>query len=147
MAVKSMTEAEKRMRRCCFTGHRPSKLKQDEQTVKKALSDAIDTAIARGFTTFITGMAQGTDIWAAEIVLERRMHSPDLKLICALPHPDFETSWCAEWRERYNAVRSEADLERTICTEYSKGAYQKRNIWMVLCKASHKIIYEKQIVM
>ena len=127
----NMTEAEKRMKRCCFTGHRPSKLKQDEQTNKRSLTAAIEQAIARGFTTFITGMAQGTDIWAAEIVLEKRLRYPDLKLICAIPHPDFEKSWRAEWQKRYNAVRSAADLERTICPAYSKAAYQKRNIWMV----------------
>lgn len=126
-----MTEAEKRMKRCCFTGHRPSKLKQDEQTIKRALATAIDQAIARGFTTFITGMAQGTDIWAAEIVLDRRRANPDLKLICALPHPDFEKQWRAEWQKRYNVVRSAANLERTICPAYSKAAYQKRNMWMV----------------
>ena len=105
-----MTEAEKRMKRCCFTGHRPSKLKQDEQTIKRSLAAAIDQAIARGFTTFITGMAQGTDIWAAEIVLDRRSANPDLKLISAIPHPDFEKSWKADWQKRYNAVRSAADL-------------------------------------
>lgn len=126
-----MTEAEKRMKRCCFTGHRPSKLKQDEPTIKQALAVAIDQAIARGFTTFITGMAQGTDIWAAEIVLQRRNDNPELKLICALPHPDFEKSWRAEWQKRYNDVRSSADLERTISPAYSKASYQKRNIWLV----------------
>ena len=41
-----MTEAEKRMKRCCFTGHRPSKLKQDEQTIKRSLAAAIDQAIS-----------------------------------------------------------------------------------------------------
>ena len=127
----NMTEAEKRMKRCCFTGHRPSKLKQDERTIKRSLAAAIDQAIARGFTTFITGMAQGTDIWAAEIVLDRRKVNSDLKLICAFPHPDFEKSWRAEWQSRFNAVRAAADLERTIWPVYSKAAYQKRNIWMV----------------
>ena len=127
----NMTEAEKRMKRCCFTGHRPGKLKQDEQTVKRLLAASIDQAIARGYTTFITGMAQGTDIWAAEIVLDMRRNNPELKLICALPHPDFEQSWRMEWRNRYNAIRTAADLERTISPAYSKAAYQKRNVWMV----------------
>ena len=126
-----MTEAEKRMKRCCFTGHRPGKLQQDEHTVKQALAAAIDRAISRGFTTFITGMAQGTDIWAAEIVLERRSCNPSLKLISTLPHPHFEKFWSAEWQYRYNAVRSAADLERTICPAYTRAVYQKRNIWMV----------------
>ena len=63
-----MTEAEKRKRRLCFTGHRPEKLHSDEATVCAILEGSIDAAIADGFVTFITGMARGVDIWAAEIV-------------------------------------------------------------------------------
>ena len=65
-------ETEKRLHRCCFTGHRQEKLSLSEAEVKTLLEKAIDMAIQNGFTTFITGMASGVDIWAAEIVLERR---------------------------------------------------------------------------
>ena len=58
--------------RCCFTGHRPEKLSLSENEVKHLLEKAIDNAIADGYVTFITGMAKGTDIWAAEIVLEKK---------------------------------------------------------------------------
>ena len=63
------TEAEKRMHRCCFTGHRPEKLQAPEGVVTAALEKEIRQAIADGFNVFITGMARGVDIWAAEIVL------------------------------------------------------------------------------
>lgn len=127
----SMTEAEKRLKRCCFTGHRPGKLKQSEASIKQSLSAAIDQAITRGYTTFITGMAQGTDIWAAEIVLERRSANSKLRLICALPHPNFEKGWTLEWQERFNAVLGSADLQRTISPGFSIPSYQRRNVWMV----------------
>ena len=65
-------ENEKRLHRCCFTGHRPEKLSLSENEVKHLLEKAIDNAIADGYVTFITGMAKGTDIWAAEIVLEKK---------------------------------------------------------------------------
>ena len=61
-------ENEKRLHRCCFTGHRPEKLSLSENEVKHLLEKAIDNAIADGYVTFITGMAKGTDIWAVEIV-------------------------------------------------------------------------------
>lgn len=125
------TETEKRLKRCCFTGHRPGKLRQNERTVKSVQSAAIDQAIDRGFTTFITGMAQGTDIWAAELVLEKRQTNPALKLICALPHPDFEKPWQADWQARFSEVLRTADLKRTIWPVYAKSSYQKRNMWMV----------------
>lgn len=115
----SMTEAEKRLKRCCFTGHRPGKLKQSEASIKQSLATAIAQAIARGYVTFITGMAQGTDIWAAKIVLEHCSANPRLRLICALPHPNFEKSWIIERQERFNAVLISADLHRTIWPVYS----------------------------
>jgi len=56
-----MTEAEKRMHRCCFTGHRPEKLTRSEEAIKADLEKAIRQAIAEGFDVFITGMARGVD--------------------------------------------------------------------------------------
>ena len=126
-----MTEAEKRTHRCCFTGHRPEKMKMDEYTVCAALSKAIDAAIADGFTTFITGMARGVDIWAGEIVLRKRDLDTSLHLICACPHPDFEKRWSAEWQQRFHAVLGGADVVRTVRPTFSMDAYQIRNQWMV----------------
>lgn len=126
-----MTEAEKRLQRCTFTGHRPEKLRSSEIEVQKALAEAISSAYADGFRTFISGMARGVDIWAAEIVLEYKSLHPDIRLICALPHPSFEIRWKAEWQKRYNAILAQADLVKTVCEAFSYGAYQKRNEWMV----------------
>ena len=67
-----MNQEELRLHRCCFTGHRPDKMKIGEKEIKPLLEKEIDEAIADGYVTFITGMAMGTDIWAAEIVLERK---------------------------------------------------------------------------
>ena len=100
-----MTEAEKRQRRCCFTGHRPQKLRRSEREIKIELERAIRDAIANGYSTFITGMAYGVDIWAGEIVIRLREANPELHL--------------------------RADLVKTICPSYNAGAYQRRNEWMV----------------
>ena len=126
-----MSESEKRKHRLCFTGHRPEKLHNGEAAVCTVLSNAIDAAIADGFITFITGMARGVDIWAAEIVLARKAVNPEIRLICALPHPDFEKRWSAAWQVRYTAILQQADLVRTICPAFSMASYQTRNEWMV----------------
>ena len=65
-------EQELRKHRCCFTGHRPHKIGMDEETVKALLRKEIKQAIEDRFVTFISGMAHGVDLWAAEIVLEER---------------------------------------------------------------------------
>ncbi len=85
-----MTEQEKRLQRCCFTGHRPEKLSLPETEVIAWLEKEIRQAIADGFTTFISGMARGVDIWAAEIVLKHRDNGEPIHLICACTYPNFD---------------------------------------------------------
>lgn len=126
-----MSEAEKRKHRLCFTGHRPNKLHSDETAVRIILEGSIDAAIKDGFVTFITGMAQGVDIWAAEIVLARKAVNPEIRLICVLPYPDFEKRWSAQWQVRYRAILQQADLVKAICPAFSWESYQIRNERMV----------------
>lgn len=126
-----MTEQEMRMSRCCFTGHRPEKLTQSEKEVCAGLEREICNAIEEGMTVFISGMARGVDIWAAEIVLRLRKKDPEIKLICASPFDGFEKSWGTDWQKRYAKVMAEADLIRFICPAYSKACFQIRNEWMV----------------
>ncbi len=64
-----MSEPGKRLHRCCFSGHRPEKLSWNDDDVKVWLEKEIRQAIADGYITFLSGMARGVDIWAAEIVL------------------------------------------------------------------------------
>lgn len=85
-----MKQEELRKHRCCFTGHRPNKLDYSESGMKSLLKKAVDNAISDGYVTFITGMAEGVDIWAAEIVLKKKKDNKDLHLICAIPHSGFE---------------------------------------------------------
>ena len=124
-------EAELRLHRCCFTGHRPEKLIRSEAEIKKDLEAAILQAINDGFVTFITGMARGVDIWAAEMVLQLRKQNPNLLLITASPYEGFESRWTEDWKVRYNTVMEQADLIRYVCKGYSKACFQIRNEWMV----------------
>lgn len=126
-----MTETELRKHRCCFTGHRPEKLAVPEERLAALLEAEIKKAIDQQFTTFITGMAKGVDLVAAEIVLRLRERDSRMKLIAALPYPDFGLHWSGAWTERFQAVLSAADLKRCICPRFSYNAYQARNEWMV----------------
>ena len=74
----------------CFTGHRPEKLTQSEETVREALRKGIDQALAWRCTTFISGMAPGVDIWAAEEILALKRKNPEVKLVCAVPFDGFD---------------------------------------------------------
>lgn len=126
-----MTEGEKRLHRCCFTGHRPEKLRRPENEIRTDLEREIRQAILDGLDVFITGMARGVDIDAAEIVLRLRDEGYPVRLICASPYPGFESSWCETWQKRYQDVITKADLVRYICPHYSRSCFQIRNMWMV----------------
>ena len=97
------------LRRCCFTGHRPEKLTADSEAIKASLSAEIDVAIADGITEFITGMARGVDMWAAELVLARRATNPGVTLFCAI---------------RMRASRKSGRIHGATCT----GAYSHRQM-------------------
>ena len=126
-----MIESEKRAHRVCFTGHRPEKLTRSEKALRKDLEKEIRQAIADGLTVFITGMARGVDIWAAQIVLSLRDEGYPIKLMCACPYDGFEVGWKQEWKAQYNTILAAADLVKYVCEGYSRSCFQIRNEWMV----------------
>ena len=125
------TEAEMRIHRCCFTGHRPEKLRRAEKEIWMDLNREIRIAVHDGINVFISGMARGVDIDAAEIVLQLRDNGYPVRLICACPYPGFENRWSRTWQNRYGMIIDRADLVRYIRPQYSKDCFQIRNEWMV----------------
>lgn len=129
---------ELRKHRCAFTGHRPEKLDGQEAYVIVALRKAIESAVAEGYTTFVTGCSRGVDLWAADIVIEMRRHDNRLKLICAIPFEGFENNWPIDWKKHLELIKNQADWIQIISKEYHADAYMQRNAWMV--NKSSKII-------
>ena len=125
------SEQEKRLHRCCFTGHRPEKLEQSEEEVQEWLTDQIENAIDDGYLTFITGMAMGVDIWAGEIVVRLREQDPRLHLIAAVPWQGFSARWKPEWKKQYEQLLKRADLVRYISRTYNPEVFTIRNKWMI----------------
>ena len=80
------------MKTCAFTGHRPKGLGYSESdgrcdALKRLLRLLVRKLIQeQGVTHFISGMAQGVDLYAAEIVLELKEQYPQLTLECAIPY-------------------------------------------------------------
>lgn len=90
---------------------------------------------------FISGMARGSDIWAAEIVLQMRSEGFEIKLICALPYNGFEERWSSDWQKRYRQILSQADYVRCVSERYAPDCFQKRNEWMVNHSAKVIAVY------
>ncbi len=125
------TEAEKRLHRCCFSGHRPEKLDTAEEEIKAWLEEQIDAAIADGYRTFLCGMGMGVDLFAGEIVLAKRAKDPSLHLICVEPWPGFAARWGEPWKGIHDAMLESADFVKVISRHYFNGVFESRNNYLV----------------
>ena len=104
----------------CFSGHRPEKLPSGNflHMMQSLLYAEIEGAYRRGARRFITGMAQGIDLWAAQCVLHLRQLDPDVRLICASPFPAHGSGLRGEARYHHMTVLHAADEVVQISPEY-----------------------------
>ena len=123
---------------CAFTGHRSRKLpwgydEQDARCVafKKCLYDVVESLVESGVEHFISGMAQGADLYFAEAVLALRELHPDVTLEAAIPCATQADRWPAVDRERYVELLARCDEQHLIQQAYSPGCMQRRNQYMV----------------
>ena len=123
---------------CCFSGHRPSVLPGNGDTrdvnLKRPLSIlrlAIEDAINEGYTTFITGMARGVDMWAARFIMEIRLKRPDINLVCVLPYKDQSKDYPPAERYDYNMILGAAQQVVCLNDEYTGDCMRERNTYIV----------------
>ena len=125
--------------RCCaFTGHRPRKLpwgynEADARCValKETLTKETAKLVDAGYTDFLSGMAEGTDTWAALAVLALKKENPALKLHCVLPCEGQADKWSVSARELYSSILEQADEVVYVGREYHDGCMLKRNRYLV----------------
>ncbi len=123
---------------CAFTGHRPKKLpwgydETDARCValKQALAEEIVKLVEAGYTDFLSGMAEGTDTWAAMAVLALKKEDPALRLHCILPCEGQANGWPTSARERYFSILEQADEVVYVNREYREGCMLERNRYLV----------------
>lgn len=124
---------------CCFTGHRPQSLpfrfnENDERCVdlKRRLKENITKLInENGVTHFISGMAIGVDMYAAEIVLELKETYPHISLEAAIPCENQSEKWNKQLRNRYMDILDKCDIRTVLQKDYTADCMHKRNRYMV----------------
>ena len=119
-------------------GHRPksfpwkyNKAAPDCILLKEVLAEQIKTLTDRGVTDWLSGMAQGVDLWCAQIVLALRKENPALKLHCVLPCEGQESKWTASAQERYRSILAQANEVIYVGQEYSRDCMLERNRYLV----------------
>ena len=111
---------------CCVTGHRDipaSKI----NTVKYSLYREIQAAIADGYTRFISGFADGSDLLFAAIVAEEKQRNPTLSLEAAIPYRGLMRTPNKEF-QRLLLV---CDRVTVVRESYIPSCYMERNRYMV----------------
>lgn len=129
----------KKISTACFTGHRPAQLPFPTfpgSDGYRRLADFLDYYIlylheSHGVTSFISGMALGVDMLAAERVLRLRESGIPIQLVCAIPCDGQASRWRREDRERYNNICREANELIQLGHEYTSECMQERNRFMV----------------
>lgn len=126
------------MKTCAFTGHRPQNLPwqfNEADTnclkLKQILNQQISQLAENGFTDFLSGMALGSDTWAAEAVLNLRKKKPALKLHCILPCKTQAEKWPVSEQERYQKILAQADSIFFTSRNYHPNCMLERNRFMV----------------
>jgi uncharacterized phage-like protein YoqJ len=111
---------------CCVTGHRDIPAVQTVY-VKEELRRQIQLAVADGYTHFISGMAEGADLYFAAIVAEMKAANPNITLEAAVPY-----------RKRLEAKNKDFQRLIKLCDSvhvtaetYAKSVYINRNMYMV----------------
>lgn len=109
-----------------FTGHRTY-----DGSAGDLLRRTVGELYARGYRTFLSGMAVGFDLAAAEAVAACRDTMPGLRLVAVVPFAGQEVRFPAAGRERYRRVIAAADEVVVLSPVFHRGCYAVRNDYLV----------------
>jgi uncharacterized phage-like protein YoqJ len=137
----------------CITGHREKNIlpyggnslyrEITVSTVKTLLFRYIDMAVEKGYTDFFSGLAMGTDLWAAEYILKKRCVNKKVRLIGVMPYLRHAEGFSREYIRLLGIVENEADVLLTVnekhdivyrsikSDEEAFNLYRNRNYYMV----------------
>lgn len=123
---------------CAFTGHRPNKFpwRYDETdsrcvALKAVLAEQIAALAGQGVTDWLSGMALGTDLWSAKIVLDLQKEYPSLRLHCILPCENQEIKWSVPAQKQYYSILEKASKVVYVSREYTSDCMLERNHYLV----------------
>jgi uncharacterized phage-like protein YoqJ len=113
-----------------FTGHRWYDSSR-KHSVRKKIEECVREAYRNGITNFISGMAIGFDLLAAEVVLSLRHECPAITLTAVLPFREQASRFNELNKCRYYKCLSQADDIVILSNDYTAKCYLERDRFMV----------------
>lgn len=120
-----------KLKTIAFTGHRTNRIRTGKEELPGLITAAIIHFYLQGYRIFLSGMAEGLDMLAAEEVLKMKEHYPDIKLLCIIPFAGQAGRMGQEDKLRYKAVLSGADSKICLSGDYYDGCFLQRNDYLV----------------
>ena len=108
---------------CCISGKRDIP-PESEERIRKELFEKIIDAINNGYNVFICGFARGTDIMAAEIIIDfkkRFGNAADIKLDAYLPYDKMQNN------KKIKELLKECDYITSCSPYYHRGCFLVRD--------------------
>ena len=134
-----MIEILKKAQSVAFTGHR-SIGKDRAQEVRDLVRTKVRLLYMLGFRYFVSGMALGFDMLAAEEVIKLKGELSELRLVAVIPYRGQSERWTFYQQQRYQRIMRDVDEKVVLSEGYYKGCLLKRNDYM-LSKVSGVIAY------
>lgn len=116
-----------------FSGHR----KYSTEDCSR-LEGFVEQLYNEGYDTFMSGMAAGFDLAAAECVIALKEYLPNLKLECVIPFKGHKSTLSSADQERYTAICRQADRVTTLAESSHPKVYLDRNDY--LCDNADAIV-------
>ena len=122
---------------CSVTGHRPAGFpfpREDNglyREYRECLSSEVRKLILLGYTSFLTGMAEGADIDFALTVLAHKTEYSDIVLEAVLPYQFLPTKKRTVYHETRDFILERCDCRYVLSDHYYRGCMDHRNRFMV----------------
>lgn len=122
---------------CCVTGHRDITVDQQE-AIREELRKEVRVAVQKGYTHFISGFAQGADLFFADVVTELQDEGCAITLEAAIPYRKRLQAKDAQ----FCRMLARCDTVTVVCEAYSKDCYRERNRYMIEQSERVIVVYD-----
>ena len=115
-----------------FTGHRSERIHQVGMLhLYLDIVSQVRRLYGLGYRYFLSGMAEGFDLLAAQTVADLKAEYTDIRLIAVVPFRHQSNRYRPENKSLYDRIMKTADETVILREDYRKGCFHHRNDYLI----------------
>ena len=115
-----------------FTGHRSERILQVRMLyLYLDIVSQVKRLYSLGYRYFLSGMAEGFDLLAAQVVADLKTEYTDIRLIAVVPFHRQSDRYRPGNKPLYNRIMKTADETVILREDYCKGCFHHRNDYLI----------------